>query len=86
MKDIEKQMKALANARRLSILKYLKKRKEATVGSISAEIRLSFKSTSRHLGVLYAADILEKEQRSLEIYYRLAKHLHPATKHVITIL
>jgi len=61
MKDFEKVLKALANRRRLSITRCLKDKGEASVGEIAEEIRLSFRSTSRHLGVLAAADILEKE-------------------------
>ena len=86
MKELEKQMKALANRRRLAILQYLKKTREATVGDIAEEIRISFKATSGHLGILYAASILEKEQRSLAVYYRLADFQHKATKHVIAVL
>lgn len=86
MKEIEKQMKALANARRLSILKYLKKTREATVGDIAEEIKLSFKATSKHLGILYSAGMLEKDQRSLTINYRLAKSQHSVTKQVIAVL
>ena len=86
MKEIEKQMKALANKRRLAILKFLKKTKEATVGGIAEEIKLSFKSTSRHLSVLYAAGIVEKEQRNVEVFYRLASPLPLATKAVLPLL
>lgn len=79
-------MKALANARRLSIIKYLKKTREATVGDIAEEIKLSFKATSKHLGILYAVGVLEKDQRSLTIYYRLAKLQRSPTKQVIAAL
>jgi DNA-binding transcriptional ArsR family regulator len=86
MKEIEKQMKALANARRLNIIKYLKKTREATVGDIAEEIKLSFKATSKHLGILYAAGVLEKDQRSMAIYYSLAKLQRIPTKQVIATL
>ena len=61
----------------------MKKKKQASVGDIAAEIRLSFKSTSRHLSVLYAAGILEKEQKSLLVFYALTKQLHKATQEVL---
>ena len=86
MKELEKNFKALANKRRLAILKYLKTKKEASVGDIAEKINLSLKSTSRHLGVLAAADILEKEQRSLQVFYRLAATQKFITKHLLTIL
>ncbi|OHA88990.1 MAG: hypothetical protein A3C70_00570 [Candidatus Zambryskibacteria bacterium RIFCSPHIGHO2_02_FULL_43_14] len=70
-RDLERILKALANKRRLVIISFLKKDKEANVGEIAGAIHLSFKSTSRHLAVLFGAGILDKEQRSSEVFYRL---------------
>ena len=86
MKNLERVLKALANKRRLAILQYLKKEKSATVGDIAAEIKVSFTATSKHLGKLAAADIIEREQRGLEMWYSLAKHLHHAARHIINLL
>lgn len=82
MKNLERLLKALANQRRLTIIKYLKKYKEATVGDIAEHIKLSFKATSKHLGVLSAVDIVEKEQRSLQMWYRLSAHQHHVSKYI----
>ncbi len=82
MKELERILKALANKRRLAIVKYLKQEKEAAVGDISGEIKLSFKATSKHLGVLAAVDIVEKEQRGLRMWYRLSPVLHPVVKQI----
>ena len=79
-------MKALANRRRLAIIKYLKKSQPAPVGDIAGEINLSFKATSKHLGVLSAVDIVEKEQRSSQVFYRLASNQNSAAKHIISPL
>lgn len=79
-------MKALANGRRLAILKYLKKTKEASVGDIAGVIKLSFKATSKHLGILYAVGILEKDQTDLTVNYRLAKTPHIAVRQILSIL
>ena len=65
MKKMEKTLKALANRRRLAILKYLKNTGQASVGDIAGKIQLSFKATSKHLNILFGADILEREQKSL---------------------
>ncbi|MDP3874901.1 MAG: metalloregulator ArsR/SmtB family transcription factor [bacterium] len=70
-KELEKMLKALANRRRLAIISLLRKRKEVNVGEIAETIHLSIKSTSRHLAILFGADILEREQRSSEVFYRL---------------
>lgn len=72
MKELEKQLKALANSRRLKILKYLEKVGKASVTDIAGEIKLSFKSTSRHLAVLRAGEIVERDQQSLMVFYSLA--------------
>lgn len=85
-RELEKQLKALANRRRLAILKYLKTQREASVGEIAGEINLSLKATSKHLGILGALDFVEKEQRSLQTFYRLAGTHSPAVKHVISLL
>lgn len=73
MKVLEKILKSVANKRRLEILKLLKQNKELSVGEIAEKINLSLKSTSRHLSVLSGADMVEKDQRSLQVFYRLAK-------------
>ena len=86
MKELEKNLKALANRRRLAILKYLKENHEAPVGDIAAEINLSFKSTSRHLGVLAAADIVEKNQQSSQVFYRIASPSKSAARYIVSIL
>ncbi len=86
MKELERCLKALANKRRLAIIKLLKAQKEATVGEIASAIKLSFKSTSRHLAVLKAADIVDAEQRSISNYYRLASPPPPAVKAILSIV
>ena len=86
MKDVEKILKALANRRRLAIIQYLKNTREASVGDIAAKIKLSFKSTSRHLSVLSSTNILDKEQRSLSVFYRLSDQASQLVKSVIKFL
>lgn len=71
-KDIEKVLKALANRRRLAILRYIRSSKEATVGDVAEHMNLSFKATSKHLALLVAVSILDKEQRSLHMFFWLA--------------
>ncbi|MEK7600985.1 MAG: metalloregulator ArsR/SmtB family transcription factor [Patescibacteria group bacterium] len=85
-RELERVLKALANRRRVAIVRFLKKRKESSVGDIAGAIKLSFKSTSRHLALLAAADIVDREQRSLSVYYKIAAELPPAARSVITIL
>jgi len=86
MKLLEKSLKALANKRRLEILRFLNKEKEASVSDIARTINLSFKSTSRHLAVLSSADIVEREQRSLQVFYSLTKTPDSIVRHVLGLL
>ena len=82
-KNLEKVLKAVANKRRLSILEYLSKKSEANVGDISEHINLSFKSTSRHLAILRAVDLVDREQRGLEIFYSLSIDMPDVIKQII---
>jgi len=86
VRELEKILKALANKRRLAILKYLKKNEEATVGEISSAIKLSYKATSQHLVILSGVDILEREQRSLEAYYRISRNRNSIVNQVLGAL
>lgn len=86
MKELERNLKALANRRRLAILAHLKKNKEARVGDIAEAIKLSLKSTSKHLVILAAVNAIEKEQRSIEVFYSLAGRQTSIGKHVLSLL
>lgn len=77
LKTLERIHKAVANRRRLAIIANIKKEKEMPVGKIAARIKLSLKSTSRHLAVLFSANVVEKNQRSTEVFYRLAAPVDP---------
>jgi DNA-binding transcriptional ArsR family regulator len=85
-KELEKILKALANKRRLSILKFIKKTDRASVGEIAGAIKLSFKATSKHLMILSNADILEKEQVSLTVLYSLPKNANPIVSKILSSL
>jgi DNA-binding transcriptional ArsR family regulator len=86
MVGIERKLKAVANKRRLAIIKFLDLRNEASVGEIAGHIKLSFKSTSRHLSVLAQADIVDKEQRSKSVYYRLYSSKSGLIKYLLSAL
>ncbi|MDE2001104.1 MAG: winged helix-turn-helix transcriptional regulator [Patescibacteria group bacterium] len=86
MKNLEKTLKALANRRRLAILAYLKTHKEASVTDIAHAIHLSFKATSKHLGILASLDIIDREQRSLQMFYRLANSQPSPVKSILLLL
>jgi len=86
MNEMERNLKALANKRRLAILKYIKRVGRSSVGDIASEIKLSFKATSRHLSILANAGILEKEQEGLTVWHWMSKRKHQAAANVIKLL
>jgi len=85
-RDLERVLKALANRRRLAILRLLKTDKEASVGYIAEEIKLSFRATSKHLGVLFAAGIADREQRSTQMFYQLSPDVPSAARSILSLL
>ena len=85
-KELEKNLKALANKRRILIIKFIKKSGRASVGEVAEAIKLSFKATSKHLMILANADILEKEQVSLTMFYFISKTPNPLISKLLSIL
>jgi len=69
-KEMERLYKALANRRRVAIVRYLKSGNR-TVGGIAAFLKLSVKSTSRHLQVLSSAGFVTSEQKGPYVHYSL---------------
>ena len=84
--QLEKVLKALASKRRLLIIKILKKKKRSSVGKLSSDIKLSFRTTSKHLSVLYSVGILDKEQVGYEMHYYIAKDLPKIVYFVLNLL
>ena len=68
-KELVKILKALGNERRLDILRRIAKSRQMSVGGLSEQIDLSFRSVSKHLSVLANAGLVEAKQISLSRYY-----------------
>ena len=71
MGTLTKSFKAVANERRVRILRMLFKEGEMSVSQISRRINLSFKSTSRHLLRLEDVGLVKRRQDSLWVYYSI---------------
>ena len=84
--ELERQLKMLANRRRLAILNLLRKRKDVNVSDVADAIRLSLTSTSRHLNMLERMGFVEKEQRSLNVYYRITSNPADSLHEVLKLL
>lgn len=72
MRKLERTLKGLANRRRLAIVKLLMSEQELAMSDIAAAIRLSEKSTSKHLRILTHIGALEHDQKSRFMFYRIA--------------
>ncbi|MDP7247398.1 MAG: metalloregulator ArsR/SmtB family transcription factor [Candidatus Peribacteraceae bacterium] len=68
---LDRQLKALANRRRLDVLAFLKKNHSAYVGEITKEIGISMQALSKHLKQLADANIVTSKKRGLYVTYRL---------------
>ena len=86
VKHIGKVLRVLGNHRRLLILGLLKKGGTMTVGDVATAIKLSFNATSRHLLMLYGVDVLDKEQKGLEVYYKIAPNQPKLVREVLNEL
>ena len=62
MKDIIRKLRTLSGKQRLQIIRLLSTNKGLTVGDISMEINVPYKSTSKHLIRLADAGIVENER------------------------
>ena len=72
MKKLEKLFKAFANASRLKILSYLRAHPDSSVEDIAEGTKCSYKAASKHLGILYAVGLVDREQSGYETHYCLA--------------
>ncbi len=69
MQELTRSLKALANERRLNIVTLLMRRPSSSVNEIAREIRLSVRSTSKHLRVLSHAHIVSTREVGLFVLY-----------------
>jgi DNA-binding transcriptional ArsR family regulator len=83
MRKLEKTLKACANVSRLKILEYLKKNEVASVLDIANATKFSYRAVSKHLGILYSTDMVEREQSGYEMLYRISSHLSPLASSIL---
>lgn len=76
-KDLVKVLKALANERRLSILRLIYKNKQFSVTGLSEIMDMPFRSVSKHLSVLSSVDLISGEQKSWNKFYSINKEKFP---------
>ncbi|MEK7496714.1 MAG: helix-turn-helix transcriptional regulator [Patescibacteria group bacterium] len=74
--ELERYYKALGNRRRLEIILLLNKHGATCVTDIALGIKLSIKSTHKHLTNLYNIGFLIKNRRANVVYYNLSDELN----------
>ncbi len=77
--------KALGNINRLKIIKMLVGGNSMTVTEISQEIKVSLKSTSRHLFILKNLELLESEGKNGHVFYSMNKNAPADFKQAIKL-
>ncbi len=70
---LERTIKALANRRRLAILVYLKNHPRSPVTDVAQVLKVSVRTASKHLRLLALAELVDREQRSLQMLYSLVE-------------
>jgi DNA-binding transcriptional ArsR family regulator len=86
LKQMRNDLKILADGNRLEILRFLKKKKEAPVCTISDNIGASFKATSKHLLFLARKGILKRRYDSPFVLYKFSNTLSEIHRIVISHL
>lgn len=85
-KELERIFKALANKRRIEIIRHIRVRRESTVGDIAEEINLSFKGVSKHMRILYSVGIVEREQSGSQALYKLSENLAETVRKAVALV
>jgi len=86
MKQFEKELKALANKRRLTLVAYLKNTEPMCVIDLAEAINLPFRTTSKHLSILFRVGILTQQQVGKEMQYSIDPNISKLSKSVIGFL
>jgi len=80
---MDKLLKAFANKRRLAIIQLLKSKKNLSVSDLARGIKLSLRSTSRHLSILHHVNVVDREQKGLTVFYALVPSLSALAKDIL---
>ncbi|MBU0458673.1 metalloregulator ArsR/SmtB family transcription factor [Patescibacteria group bacterium] len=84
--DLERTIKALANCKRLAIIKYLKKQGSSSVYDIAEAIDMKQQATSKHLRILEREGLLTRRKRGLLVFYRVTIPHQKEIRSIINVL
>lgn len=74
LKTLERHFKGVASHRRLQILLYVARHTDATVESLTEQLKCNFRTTSSHTQRLVTAGLLEKHYRGREVLHTLTPY------------
>lgn len=77
--------KALGNINRIKIIEMLSRGQSLSVTDIAIKIKVSIKSTSRHLMILRNMELLDAEGRNGRVFYSLNKAIPEDIKRAIKL-
>jgi ArsR family transcriptional regulator, lead/cadmium/zinc/bismuth-responsive transcriptional repressor len=77
--------KALGNINRIKIIQMLSKGASISVSDIASEIKISIKSTSRHLMILRNLELLDGEGKDGHVFYSINKNMPEDAKRAIKL-
>lgn len=83
--ELERHFRALANRKRLDILRLIAKR-ELPLHGVAQAIRLSVKSTNKHLQQLHHVGLAEKSRRGNEVYYSLPSDMTELVRRLLKLV
>ena len=83
MRELTRCLKAVANERRLMILRELSRREPLTVNMIAKRIGLSLKATSKHIQRLADCEMIERAQKSLSVWCKINRS-HPILRSILS--
>lgn len=86
IKQSVKIFKALANSRRVEILRILSTGQRLNVLDLSEKLDLAFKSTSKHLQILINSDFLYTKREGRNCFYYFNKNLPELRSNLSTLI
>lgn len=82
----EKEMRALANRRRLKIIFMLRREKHLCVIGIAEKLGVSFRTASKHARILFNVGFLTRSQVNNEMQYSIASKLSNRLEDIVKYL
>ena len=72
LRELEHIFRVLSGRKRLEILRLMLDGKSRAVGEVAVAVKLSLKSTSKHVILLAQVGLLDRRRGGFSVYYQLA--------------